>query len=774
MSFGYSVSDLLSTTALAWKIYRICKFSSRDFNNISNEVLSLHIVLKEVQDSLTCQQLNQRQEAELESVRKGCTDVLKDLDKLLRKYGGLRTTRSLTVWDRVKWGMEDVKTMRDRLISNTTMLSAFNTAFIQYVCDLNLCFVVDKTYWVFSSFSHARIEDKLNTLITNNRPGNRASMVSTHTLDSLSADDREAWRRLRKDLQEIGISVPILKQHQRFIVSWLEDAVRSGALEGVDDDGPMDDRRISLIDSTADIALHWPAAASVLPENRGQLPSTILNARSRQCLRPPSMPPVDKLTYSDLESLTHAAKGGDVECIRKLLNRGLSVDHRIGDLSTMLHMAARYGHDTLIKLLLEHGAPGMAKDQYGLTALHSAASGPFCRVVQLLLDYNVDVAAKDDEGSTALHIASKHAQGEIVTLLLKKGANIIAKNNRGETPLHSATFSGSAAAVEQLLQKGADIYEQDNIGQTALHRAAFHKQESVARVLVLNGANREAEDNYGRTALQLLGNRSSRVHFPYAIPHQMALKTLLRPLDPNELPRYAGLGDSQRVEKLLNFGADVDQHGVFGGTALHLATSAGQEYMVQLLLNWDADIEAKDLEGNTALHLAVATGRKEIMNILLHKGANPEATNTNGDKVLHWAVFLKQEDIVRLLLAQGANPTTTNNIQQTALHLALLRGHHRIVQLLLAAGAKVNVCYSDCGTPLHLATHRKYDLIVQLLLAEGAHINAKDSLGRTPLHTAASATHPAITKLLLNGGADIAAIDNAGQTRRWVNTQSIE
>ena len=133
MSFGYSVSDLVSTSALAWKIYKACKDSPGEFKNISSEVISLHIVLKEVQDSLTCQHLNPRQEAQLASVGEGCNDVLKDLDKLLKKYGSLGTSKGSRVWDRMKWGFEDVKTMRDRLISNTTMLSAFNAALTQYV-----------------------------------------------------------------------------------------------------------------------------------------------------------------------------------------------------------------------------------------------------------------------------------------------------------------------------------------------------------------------------------------------------------------------------------------------------------------------------------------------------------------------------------------------------------------------------------------------------------------------------------------------------------------
>lgn len=476
MSFGYSVSDLVSTTALAWKIYKACKDSSSEFKNISSEVVTLHIVLKEVHDSLICQRLTQHQEAELESVGKGCNDVLKDLEKLLKKYGSVGTAKSLRVWDRMKWGLEDVKSMRDRLISNTTMLSAFNTAFLQCVYNPDFLPSSTRLTGVFSSFSQARIEAKLNTLITNNGARNRDSRISIHTLDSLSTDDRETWRQLRRNLQDIGISVQALKQHRRFIVSWLEEAVRVGALEGVvdDDNERMDIPRISIVDSAADTALQGSTAATMLPANCGQLPSTTPNTRRKQSPCWPLTPAVNEAMDPDFESLPRAAKHGDVECIREMLNRGLSVNHHITAQGTMLHMAAGYGHESLVWLLLLHGAQVMAKDKHGRTALHLAASIRYCDVIQLLLDYNTDVAANDDQGSTTLHIASKNAQEEVVMLLLNKGASIAAGDNEGKTPLHGAASTGAAAVVGLLLQNGAEVYKQDNNGQTALHRAASH------------------------------------------------------------------------------------------------------------------------------------------------------------------------------------------------------------------------------------------------------------------------------------------------------------
>lgn len=130
MSFGYGVSDLITTSTLAWRIYRTCKDSSDDFRAISSEVASLHIVLKEIEETLSDQSLTSGQETQLSVLTDGCSAVLDDLDKLLKKYHGLGT-QSQRTWDRMKWGLEDIQAIRERLISSVTLLNAFNTTFIK-------------------------------------------------------------------------------------------------------------------------------------------------------------------------------------------------------------------------------------------------------------------------------------------------------------------------------------------------------------------------------------------------------------------------------------------------------------------------------------------------------------------------------------------------------------------------------------------------------------------------------------------------------------------
>lgn len=124
MSFGFSVSDVIAISRLAWKLYVNCKDDLDRFRIISLEVLSLHAVLREFGHNLKGQTLQTSQQVGLERVIEGCQAVLKDLKRLVNKYESLGTRRK-RMWNRVRWGSKDIGGLRSRLISNTALLTAF-------------------------------------------------------------------------------------------------------------------------------------------------------------------------------------------------------------------------------------------------------------------------------------------------------------------------------------------------------------------------------------------------------------------------------------------------------------------------------------------------------------------------------------------------------------------------------------------------------------------------------------------------------------------------
>ena len=124
MSFGYSVGDVIAVGLIAWNVYKACRDAPGSFKNISQEVLSLHAVLKEVEDCLTGQPLSTSRQAHLKVVTDSCGSVLQELQALVDKYRTL-DTKSKRTWDKVGFASEDIVDLRSRLTANTGLLTAY-------------------------------------------------------------------------------------------------------------------------------------------------------------------------------------------------------------------------------------------------------------------------------------------------------------------------------------------------------------------------------------------------------------------------------------------------------------------------------------------------------------------------------------------------------------------------------------------------------------------------------------------------------------------------
>ena len=130
MSFGFGVGDFIAVGGLCWKVYKKCKDSSGNYAELSGEVSALYTVIKETEELLSQQGLTQEQQAKLDTCRQGCEAVLKNLDGLLIKYESLGT-KSQRTFDRIGLGNEDINGIRLRLISNVSMLDAFNNTCVE-------------------------------------------------------------------------------------------------------------------------------------------------------------------------------------------------------------------------------------------------------------------------------------------------------------------------------------------------------------------------------------------------------------------------------------------------------------------------------------------------------------------------------------------------------------------------------------------------------------------------------------------------------------------
>jgi len=59
----------------------------------------------------------------------------------------------------------------------------------------------------------------------------QGSVILTQTIDTLGTNDKEVWRTIQKELEDIGITVTAFNANKEFIFEWFLKAIERGAFE---------------------------------------------------------------------------------------------------------------------------------------------------------------------------------------------------------------------------------------------------------------------------------------------------------------------------------------------------------------------------------------------------------------------------------------------------------------------------------------------------------------------------------------------------------------
>ena len=104
--------------------------------------------------------------------------------------------------------------------------------------------------------------------------------------------------------------------------------------------------------------------------------------------------------------------------------------------TTPMHGAARGGHVDILSLLLERGADLEGRGRYNMTPLHIASWYGKLEAVRWLLDHGANVNdAGERDGWTTLHCAVRHMNNiQVVRCLLERGADANAHDKNGSIP----------------------------------------------------------------------------------------------------------------------------------------------------------------------------------------------------------------------------------------------------------------------------------------------------------------------------------------------------
>jgi ankyrin repeat protein len=278
-------------------------------------------------------------------------------------------------------------------------------------------------------------------------------------------------------------------------------------------------------------------------------------------------------------ALMFAAREGDLESARIMLDAGVDINHGDVDQVTPLVAAIMNKQYTLARFLVERGADVNIVDAGGRTALYAMIDirnedwtampnrttddpVPTLEVVKAIIERGatldvpltrpLTVRSGMDfgdttlgDGATPLMRAARAGDHEVIRLLLAKGANPRLTTKGGSNALMFAAGIGyrdkntrggerdALEAVKVLQAAGLDLAQANGIGENALHGAALRGANTIVQYLVDQGLDVNATSSQGYTPLDVAMGKTIVIQLP--VP-QEATVALLKKLGGKEGP----------------------------------------------------------------------------------------------------------------------------------------------------------------------------------------------------------------------------------------------
>lgn len=201
--------------------------------------------------------------------------------------------------------------------------------------------------------------------------------------------------------------------------------------------------------------------------------------------------------YLGIAPLSRAAKQGNCDITKSLLNAGARINAQDRKGLTAIHSAAWAHQNDVVVLLAESGADVNLADcsdyAHAPTPLFNVVADNNESLARILISMGANVNYRNITGKTPLSLAIEGGYERLAALLITAGANTVVTTNNGKTMLHEAVRTGKAVIVDKLIKAGAGL---EPGGLKDLASLAFGMDEAVCRLISRAGQYRQDRRGY--------------------------------------------------------------------------------------------------------------------------------------------------------------------------------------------------------------------------------------------------------------------------------------
>ena len=310
-----------------------------------------------------------------------------------------------------------------------------------------------------------------------------------------------------------------------------------------------------------------------------------------------------------------AAKGGHLNTVRFLVENGASVNATDNYSRQPIHFATSEGHLDIVRFLVENGASVNVADKAGEQPIHLAASQGHLNTVRFLVENEASVDATDIDGRQAIHFAVRKGQLNTIRFLVENGASVDATDIEGWQPIHFAAKGDQLNTVRFLVENGASVNATDNCSRQPIHLAAREGHLETVKFLVENGGEIDGEPHWD-ALLEKFSTPSGSSVPPTIDIYNWTVKVTIS----NLCRITAGQGAQELLKTILDqYGALLEESDI--RQALIGAATAGHHAIVELLSDYINRGDLADTLSHALAH-AAAQGHIDIVEYIMIQAVN--------------------------------------------------------------------------------------------------------------------------------------------------------